>query len=99
MKKCKICQETKPYDDFNKNSKTYDGYFNKCRICTKQYYANLSNGIRLTKEEKHEAVRESKVKGMENERRFSKELLKDIGYDVESELSIHQQFMLRHNLV
>jgi hypothetical protein len=98
MKKCKICQIEKPYGDFNKYSKTRDGYLNKCRDCHKLYIETLNSGIRLTKEERYDVIRVSKQKAMIVEKEQSKELLKGIGYDVESELSIHQQFMLKHNL-
>ena len=35
MKKCSSCQETKSFDQFNKNRSTKSGYHNQCRSCTK----------------------------------------------------------------
>ena len=98
MKKCIICKIEKPYTEFNKNKHSPDLHLSKCRLCVKQYYKDLQSGIRMNPEERLEMTRQAKIKGMDNERRSTEELLKGIGYDVESELSIHQQFMLKHNL-
>jgi len=36
---------------------------------------------------------------IENDEEGTKEVLKRLGYDLNSELTVHQQFMIRHNLV
>jgi hypothetical protein len=99
VKKCKICKIEKPYTDFNKNKSSADGLMSKCRVCGKQYYKNLQSGIRMTDDDRLNQIRLSKKKGMDNERKYTEELLKEIGYDLDSELSIHQQFLMKHNLV
>lgn len=42
MKKCKICNQTKPLSEFPKHSKMKDGYKNQCKVCialrNKKYY-------------------------------------------------------------
>lgn len=35
---------------------------------------------------------------LSNEQRLSKEILNNLGYDTESEISIYQQFLNKHNL-
>ena len=100
MKKCIACQIVKPYDDFNKQRKSFDKYSSKCRDCVKQYYKEIQkNGIKLSKEERVNIMRSVRVKIFDEERNHTNELLKGIGYDIDSEVSIHQQFMLKHNLV
>ena len=99
MKKCKICKIEKPYTDFNKNKCSPDGLMSKCRVCVKQYYKDLQSGIRMTDDDRLNQIRLSKRKGMDNERKYTEELLKGIGYDLDSELSIHQQFLMKHNLL
>jgi hypothetical protein len=36
MKKCKICNLEKDYDEFYNHPKTKDGYSQKCKVCTKE---------------------------------------------------------------
>jgi hypothetical protein len=99
MKKCIICKIEKPYTEFNKNKYSPDAHLNKCRVCVKQYYKDLQNGIRMSDEDRLNQIKLSKRKGMDNERRNTEELLKGIGYEIDGELSVHEQFMLKHNLV
>lgn len=37
MKQCKICLETKPYEDFSVNNASKDGKSSYCRICSREY--------------------------------------------------------------
>jgi len=96
MKKCKICQIEKPYEDFNVSKNSLDGRINKCKPCLKQYTADLKNGKRMTKEEKNDLLRLSKEKAMDNEREITNNLLRAMGYQPESLISIHEQFIVRH---
>ena len=41
---------------------------------------------------------QARRKGAQTEKRYAYQLLTDIGYDVEGELSIHQQFLQKYNL-
>jgi hypothetical protein len=96
MKKCKICQIEKPYEDFNVSKNSLDGRINKCKPCLKQYTTDLRNGKRMTKEEKNELLSISKVKAMEHEREITNNLLRVMGYQPDSLISIHEQFIVRH---
>jgi len=98
MKQCIVCNEFKPESSFTKNKHTRDGLLKKCRDCVKQYVIDLQNGIRMSEEDRLNQIRLSKSKGMETEKEYAYELLSEIGYDVKGKLSIHEQFLLRHNL-
>ena len=41
MKKCRVCFEVKPVEQFYKREAMRDGYKNECMDCTKQYRRNL----------------------------------------------------------
>ena len=99
MKKCIICNQIKPYDDFHKNCNSLDGRLNKCKPCLKIYTNNLKTGVRMSEEDKKEKLQQTKLKAMSHEKEISNSLLKTMGYEVESELSIHEQFLIRHNLI
>jgi hypothetical protein len=98
MKQCNVCNEFKPESSFTKNKHTSDGLLKKCRECVNLYIRDLNNGIRMSPEERLNQIRLSKRKGMETEKEYAFELLSEIGYDIKGELSVHQQFMLKHNL-
>lgn len=99
MKTCKICQETLPYTEFNKNHRTSDGHLAKCKKCLKIYVEELKTRPKLTREERNELVRQSKEKAVQTERRICNNVLEGLGYDIEGELSIHQQFLIKHGLL
>jgi hypothetical protein len=96
MKKCKICQLEKPYEDFNVSRNTLDGRINKCKPCLKQYTTDLRNGKRMTQEEKNDLLRLSKEKAMDHERQITNDLLRTMGYEPDSLISVHEQFIVRH---
>jgi hypothetical protein len=99
MKKCILCNEIKPYDDFHNNSTSLDGKLNKCKPCLKIYTDNLRSGARMSQEDLKEMRKNLKIKAMSHEKEISDSLLETMGYEVESELSIHEQFLIRHNLI
>ena len=60
MKKtCTICNETKPYEEFNKLKASPDGYAPRCRDChkkrMKKYYAQNSEHLKEKRKEYREA--------------------------------------------
>ena len=96
MKQCKICQLEKPYEDFNVSKTSLDGRINKCKPCLKQYTTDLRNGKRMTQEEKNDLLRLSKEKAMDHERQITNDLLRTMGYEPDSLISVHEQFIVRH---
>lgn len=96
MKKCKICQLEKPYEDFNVSRNTLDGRINKCKPCLKQYTTDLRNGKRMTEDEKKDIMRQNKLKAMDHERQITNDLLRAMGYEPDSLISVHEQFIVRH---
>lgn len=40
MKKCNKCNEKKGYDEFRKDRRTLDGYYNICTKCDNEYKAD-----------------------------------------------------------
>lgn len=98
MKKCLQCFEIKPLTCYYKNKLGRDGYVIRCKECTLINRVNRLNGMYMDKEEKLVIIRQARHKGLETDRQRSNELLTDIGYDIQSELSIHQQFLYKYNL-
>jgi hypothetical protein len=88
MKECRECKIEKELTEFYKQSRNYDGYNHKCIKCCKLYFKNLCV--------KQSTDNDSETNILEDEDVCL--LLKKIGYDLQSELSVHQQFIIRHNL-
>ena len=96
MKKCRLCQIEKPFEEFNKNKNSIDGHVYKCKTCLKQYTKDLRDGKRMSKEEKDELMRLGKITLHETEREMTNQLLRSMGYEPDSLISIHEQFVVRH---
>lgn len=99
MRKCKICEELLPEDQFHRDRTKPDGMVKKCKTCVKIYTDELRMGIKLNYEERYARIKEAKQIGLSVERQITNDLLKSLGYDIDSELSIHEQFMIKHGLV
>jgi len=93
-KLCSRCGIVKPLNEFGVDRKKSLGVSTYCRICNrdKQRERRLLENpdwvLRTYKEIKKEVIEEHV--------QLSKELLKILGYDVNGEKSVHQQFMERH---
>jgi len=98
MKQCIICNEIKPYSEFNKNKNSLDGKLNKCKPCLKQYLKNLKAGDRITEQEKSDILKTTKLRGMAHEREITNYMLRVMGYEPDSLISVHEQFLIRHLL-
>lgn len=98
MKKCKICEEELPYTEFHKDRARKDGHLDRCKRCTKVYMNDLRNGIKLTPEERRRIMQQSKSNIKDMERETTMDMLKVMGYEPESSISIHEQFMTKHKL-
>ena len=97
VKKCIACLKEKEVKWFYKNSSTKDGWQYRCKLCMK-------NGILKPKPEKPALLGPSD-RLMLNLAFITKEdyintfkALEMIGYDLKSELSIHQQFCEKYGL-
>jgi len=99
MKQCIQCLETKPLTSFHKNKLGRDGYVIRCNTCTAFNRIQRLNGIYMSEEDRLELIKQARSKGLETDRKRSNELLTDIGYDIQSELSVYEQFLIKHNLV
>ena len=97
VKKCKACGLTKGLKSFGKNKNVSSGYNSRCKMCFK-------DGIKIQRSEK-EPLLGSSDRLMLNLAFITKEdyintfkALRIMGYDLTSELSIHQQFCEKHGL-
>lgn len=96
MKKCLGCQIEKQITEFNKRTSNYDGYDHRCRECIKIYIRNLNSRNSTDNVVDYKLIRENVIL---QEKLSADCLLKNIGYELESELSVHEQFLIRHNLI
>lgn len=64
MKKCKICNLEKDYNEFYSHPKTKDGYSQKCKSCTKQdsnkRYNKLKQDPEFLEKERKEVEKSNK---------------------------------------
>jgi|LakMenE01Jun11ns_1017448.scaffolds.fasta_scaffold9455232_2 hypothetical protein len=96
MKKCRGCQLEKEVTEFNKRTSNYDGYDHRCRECLKIYIKNLNSRNSTDNVIDYKLIKENTIL----EEKVSADcLLKNIGYKLDSEFTIHEQFMMKHNLV
>jgi hypothetical protein len=96
MKKCRQCQLEKELDQFNKRTSNRDGYDNKCRECVNIYMRNLYLRNSTDNIVDYKVVRQNTIL---SEKVSADCLLKNIGYKLDSEFTIHEQFLIRHNLI
>jgi superfamily II helicase len=81
---CRSCRECKILDKFVKDKIYKDGRSNLCKECANEIKRDRRTDRRnITAED----------------RQMARKLLESLGYVFDSELSIHEQFMLKHNLV
>ena len=96
MKICQDCQIEKQITEFNKQSRNYDGYAKQCKECLKVYTKNLNLRNSTDNVIDYKLIRQNITL---QEKEYSDYLLKKIGYQIDSEFTIHQQFMMKYNLV
>jgi hypothetical protein len=95
-KTCKACDIEKPINEFP-SSNTYGVKASRCRLC-------ITNKILIPTEKK--SFNKKKDTSMPRLGNITKETYKEmyiflrdvLGYDLNSNLSIHEQFCLKHNL-
>jgi len=81
---CRGCEEYLPIADFALNNSEF-GYATKCLNCS---HTQRPRTIYINTNEKK----------LSNERIAANQVLEKLGYDLQSEETIHQQFLRRHNL-
>jgi hypothetical protein len=96
MKKCCICNEIKDESCFSKNNHSPDGLLKKCKPCLRIYLKDLKDGIKLSDEEKTNILKTARLTGLINIKENTNKMLKVIGYEPDSLLSIHEQFLIKH---
>ena len=90
-KKCTNCGKVKPLDDFHKQVNGVKGKASRCKVCMNEYYKQKDTP-KLLKHYDYDnisAVQQYEVDGAIN-------VLRACGYDLDSPLSVHEQFLLRH---
>jgi hypothetical protein len=96
MKECCICNELKDESCFSKNKHSPDGLLKKCKPCLRIYVKALKDGIKLSDEEKTNILKTARLTGLINTKETTNKMLKVMGYEPDSLLSIHQQFLIKH---
>jgi hypothetical protein len=96
MKQCCICNEFKDESCFIKNKHSPDGLLKKCKPCLRIYVKALKDGIKLSDEEKTNILKTARLTGLINIKENTNKMLKVIGYEPDSLLSIHEQFLIKH---
>jgi hypothetical protein len=83
------CSNEKEYvihTEFELNK--YDEYKQFCEKCSKILYDSREINYKKGAQDRNEYIQEK-----------SKMMLENIGYDFNSEFTIHQQFLMKHNLI
>ena len=96
MRICRVCKIEKDLEDFTTRLTRPDGKDTICKRCSadQNYFSKYGTLERKTRDN----YNPSKQKQL-NEEEAKNEILTILGYDLAGELSVHQQFLLRHNLV
>ena len=94
--KTKICKECKieyPLNDFWRIPNSPDGYDRNCKVCRKKIVKkrNLENGIMDLSHVRFNQLRDE-------DHYHSYKLLERLGYELESDKSIHEQFCEKYGL-
>lgn len=80
---CRGCEDYLPFEEFRQNGSEF-GYSTKCFTCEAK--------------RKEAPYRNTNPARLSKEKIISNEILIKLGYDLESELSVHEQFLKKHNL-
>ena len=96
MKQCCICNEIKDESCFSKNKYSSDGLLKKCKPCLRLYLKALKDGIKLSEQEKNDILKTTRLTGLINTKENTLKMLKVMGYETNSLLSIHEQFLKKH---
>lgn len=80
---CSRCAQYHECSEFHRDRRTPNGYAYNCRATCKEYSKNFSNH--------NETKHENTIEG-------NNLILKALGYDPNSSIPIHEQFLIKHDL-
>jgi hypothetical protein len=101
MKRCIKCKLVRELDEFHFKNGHGSERSRTCKECIQFEVAERAyrNKMGIPHKDKFQIAREAKQTREQFEKLICNELLTDMGYEVNCELSIHEQFMIRHNLI
>jgi len=101
MKRCIKCKLVRELDEFHFKNGHGSERSRTCKECIQFEVAERAyrNKMGIPHKDKFQIAREAKQTREQFEKLICNELLTDMGYEVDCELSIHEQFMIRHNLI
>ena len=96
MRVCRVCKIEKDIEDFTRRATRPDGRDTICRKCAAdQNYFSKFGTLERKRRDNYQPSRQKQL----NEEEAKNEILTILGYDLAGEISVHEQFMRRHNLV
>jgi hypothetical protein len=101
MKRCIKCKLLRELDEFHYKNGHGSERSKTCKECTQLYVAERAyrNKLGIPHKDKFQIAREAKQTREEFEVLVAKEILTDLGYEVDSDISVYEQFLIRHNLI
>ena len=101
MKRCIKCLEVKEIEDFSIRRDNIDNRHTVCRVCVNEstLIREQNKQLGIPPRTRFEISKIAKETRNNFEELVSKELLEQMGYDLNSELSVHEQFLIKHNLI
>jgi len=101
MKRCIKCKLVKELDEFHFKQGHGSERSRTCKECIQFEVAERAyrNKMGIPHKDKFQIAKEAKQTREQFEKLLSDELLSDMGYKMDNELSIHEQFLIRHNLI
>lgn len=95
MKTCNTCHIEKPLDEFYFRRDSKDKRTPRCKVCHMEKQKELK--LKKDPNYKPKNIQEKVQQKFKNEEELKNELLTILGYDLAGELSVHEQFMRKHN--
>jgi hypothetical protein len=95
MKICSRCKIEKPLDEFYFRFDSKDKRTPRCKKCEMEKQKELK--LKKNPDYVPKTNKEKSEQRFKNEEELKNELLTILGYDLNGELSVHQQFLRKHN--
>jgi hypothetical protein len=97
MKTCSACNIEKPLDEFYYRKDSKDKRTARCKVCEVKKQREYK--LKKNPDYKPKSAQEKIDTKFQNEEELKNELLTILGYDLAGELSVYEQFLIKHNLV